>query len=385
MAEEICLMKKYDLYKDLMKEVRNIEHLIIQFQNQLRKNVHQAQLADYMLIGDEILNDFEISWNRRFINQEETAMRNLTARELQLKMKKEEEFLIKSTRINQFKIKPSNKMRILQNQEKLVAINERIEEAANYRNELKTLEKKDELRQIKLHKDQINNLKQKLERQEKMELKKLKDKISNEKNKMLIQKNKETSILNKQINLHVNDIKRIQNQLSNIYLDIAEKADEMSRTKERQRQTNKVLSSLKSITNTSFLPALESKRELALALLNLNSKPISLNASMDSNQTGSIYTTKKHLIALKYIIKNYPPINFCINGDVNNRKFCNVSEDSDIRGDNNLQRKIRKLLDQRKHQDEIFISPTLYYDDNLNVVQDARNYKELLPKLMTNK
>lgn len=378
-------MKKYDLYKELMKEVRNIEHLIVNFQNQLRRNVHQTQLADYMLIGDEILTDFEGTWNRRFINQEETAIHNLTARDLQLKMKKDEEYLVKSTRINQFKIKPSNRMRMLQNQEKLVAINERIEEAANYRNELKILEKKDELRQIKLHKDQLTNLKQKLDKQEKMELKKLKDKISNEKNKMLIQKNKETNILNKQINLHVNDIKRIQNQLSNFYLNIAEKEDEMKRTKERQRQTNKVLSSLKSISNSNSIPALESKRELALAMLNLNSKPISLNASMDSNQTGSIYTTKKHLIALKFMIKNYPPTNYCINGDVNNRKFCNVSEESDIKGNNNLQRKIRKLLDQRKHQDEIFISPTVYYDDNLNVIQDARNYKELLPKLMTNK
>lgn len=364
-----------------MKEVRNIELLIVKYQNQLRHNVHQTQLEDYMLIGDEIVNDFEITWNRKFISQEEAAKRNSTARALQLKMKKDEEFMTKSTRINQSKLKPSNKMRILQNQEKLVAINERIEEAANYRNELKTLEKKDELRQNKLHKDQINNLKQKLDRQEKMEMKKLLDKVENEKNKMVIQKNKETNVQDKQINLHVNDIKRIQNQLSNIYMNIASKADEMSRTKERQRQTNKVLSSLKSVNNTNIVSALESKRELALALLNLNSKPISLNASMDSNQTGSMFTNKKHLIALKYMIKNYPPINFCINGDVNNRKFCNVTEDTDVRGDNNLQKKIRKLLDQRKHQDEIFISPTIYYDDNLNIIHDARNYKELLPKI----
>lgn len=38
------------------------------------------------------------------------------------------------------KIKPSSKLKDMQNNEKLVAINERIEEAMNYRKELKDLE-----------------------------------------------------------------------------------------------------------------------------------------------------------------------------------------------------------------------------------------------------
>lgn len=38
------------------------------------------------------------------------------------------------------KIKPSSKLKDMQNNEKLVAINERIEEAMNYRKELKELE-----------------------------------------------------------------------------------------------------------------------------------------------------------------------------------------------------------------------------------------------------
>ena len=46
-AEELCFLKKYELYKDLMREVRSIEVLINKFQNQLRQNVHKKQLDDY--------------------------------------------------------------------------------------------------------------------------------------------------------------------------------------------------------------------------------------------------------------------------------------------------------------------------------------------------
>ena len=48
------------------------------------------------------------------------------------------------------KIKPSAKLKDMQNNEKLVAINERIEEAMNYRKELKDLEVQEALRVDKL-------------------------------------------------------------------------------------------------------------------------------------------------------------------------------------------------------------------------------------------
>ena len=40
-AEELCHLKKYELYKDLMKEVRLIEAQINKYQNELRQNVHK--------------------------------------------------------------------------------------------------------------------------------------------------------------------------------------------------------------------------------------------------------------------------------------------------------------------------------------------------------
>ena len=47
-AEELCQIKKYELFKDLMKEVRAIETQINKYQNELRQNVHKKQLDNYM-------------------------------------------------------------------------------------------------------------------------------------------------------------------------------------------------------------------------------------------------------------------------------------------------------------------------------------------------
>lgn len=55
------------------------------------------------------------------------------------------------------KIKPSSKLKEMQNNEKLVAINERIEEAMNYRKELKDLEVKEALRVEKLRNENADN------------------------------------------------------------------------------------------------------------------------------------------------------------------------------------------------------------------------------------
>lgn len=102
--------------------------------------------------------------------------------------------------------------------------------------------------------------------------------------------------------------------------------------------------------------------------------PLTLNTSIDSFQYGNNSLLKAHVIALKYIIKNFRPVCFDINSDYSNRKFCNVIVDDGIKKDKNLKRKIRILLDQRKHKDEVFVSPTCYYDDNLNEIKSEDLY-----------
>jgi hypothetical protein len=285
-------------------------------------------------------------------------------------------------KISSIKVKPSNQLKLLENQERLVAINERIDEAANFRNEIKKARKHDEIRLQNTKEWMIKNLKKKIDKEEKKEIKKKIDRNNLDEFNLLIMKNKETDILSKQIHLHVNDIIRIQNSLTNYYLDKGEKSEELKREKDRQVNTNKTIAAFKAIKK--FIPnqlAIASKHDLALALLQIPTKAITLNTSMDNLGNTRSQRVKQNIMALKYLIKNSKLIRFDINSDFNSRKFCNVAEDHNAKSDNDLKRKIKKLLNQRKHKDEIMIQPTAYYDDNLNTKFNAKQYRDILPIL----
>jgi len=379
-AEELCRLKKYELYKDLMKEVRSTEALINKFQNQLRQDVHKKELDDYQSIGYEIQKEFNNNWDNVFEKFKKESTEEYKTLDMNVKKINDLIFQKESNRIHNMKIKPSHKIKMLHNQEKLVAINERIEEAANFRNELKHLVKKDEARLEKEKNEKISNLNNKLEKDEKMELKKKADRIEKEQHKLIINKYKATDVLNKQINLHIKDITRIQNSISNIYLDKGKKMDEMKRSKARQNNTNKVLSSMKAIKSVKAVST-DNLHDLALALLNLPSKNLTLNSSMESTGMSKLSSMKKSMIALKYIIRNHNFTRWDINTEFGSRKFCNVDEPDSVNSDNNLKLKIRKLLDQRKHKDEIMIPPHEFYDDNLEEIIDAQDYRDILPRL----
>lgn len=104
---------------------------------------------------------------------------------------------------------------------------------------------------------------------------------------------------------------------------------------------------------------------------------------MDSLGNSRSQKVKQNIMALKYMIRNYKLTRFDINSDFNSRKFCNVPEDRNAKNDNGMKRKIKKLLSQRKHKDEIMIQPTAYYDDNLEVKYNASQYRDILPIIST--
>ena len=371
-----------------MKEVRSTEMLINKFQNQLRQNVHKKEMEDYQSIGFEIQKEFNGNWENVFDNFKNQSSEDYKKLDISLKKINDLIYQKESNRIQNMRLKPSYKIKMLHNQEKLVAINERIEEAANFRNELKHLVKHDEGRLEKEKTEKVRNLNNKLEKDEKMELKKKSDRIEKDEHKLIINKNKETDVLHKQINLHIKDITRIQNSISNYYLDLGKKDDEMRRSKARQNNTNKVLASIKTTKSVNSISSGNTSNighDLALALLNLPSKNFTLNSSMESTGMSKLSSMRKNLIAMKFIIRNNNYTRWDINSDFNSRKFCNIQENNDVNSDNNLKTKIRKLLDQRKHKDEIVIPPYEFYDENLNIAYEANKYRDILPKLNNTK
>jgi hypothetical protein len=382
-AEELCLLKKYELYKDLMKEVRNIEEQINKYQNELRQNVHKKQLANYKDIGNEMLKEFKDNWDQKMSLFDSRAKKNKEEykKELneQLDIYKQNE----SSKINSLHLKPNHQIKLLSNQEKLVANNERVEEAVNFRNELIRLVKKDNERLERTKRDMLRNLDKKIYKSEKKEMNKLEDRLNKEKDNLLISRNKETDVLNKKINLHISDIIRIQNSLSNMYKKIGKKDDELYREKQRQKKTNETLAAFKSIKKFKSSPYSNEVKnhDIVLSLLNLSNKPLSLTNSMELTGLSKYGSQKNSILALKYIMKTMKLTRFDINSEFNSRKFCNISHDTALKGENNLKKKIRILLEERKHKDEIMISPSLYYDIYLEKELDAKNYRQLLPKI----
>ena len=382
-AEELCVNKKYELYKDLMKEVRSIESQINKYQNELRQNVHKKQLDNYMDIGKEMQGEFNETWDQKMLTFQNRANKNIEEYKKELKDQLNTYYERESAKINSLNLKPNHQIRLLSNQEKLVANNERVEEAVNFRNELVRLVKKDNERLERTKQDMLRNLNKKINKSEKKEMNKITDRLNKERDNLYIARNKATDVLNKKINLHISDIVRIQNSLSNMYLKIGAKDDELYREKQRQKKTNETLAMFKSIKKYQTYPYSNviSNQDVVLALLNLSNKPFALNSSVDLGGLNKTETQKNSILALKYLMKTMKITRFDINSEFNSRKFCNVSHDTALKGENNLKKKIRILLEERKHKDEIMISPSLYYDIYLEKELDAKNYRQLLPKI----
>ena len=382
-AEELCQNKKYELFKDLMKEVRNIEAQINRYQNELRQNVHKKQLDNYIEIGREMQTEFNDNWDQKMTAFHNRANKNIEEYQKELKEQLNTYYQNEAAKIHALNLKPNHQIRLLSNQEKLVANNERVEEAVNFRNELVRLVKKDNERLERTKQDMLRNLNKKINKSEKKEMNKITDRLSKERDNLFISRNKETDILNKKINLHISDIVRIQNSLSNMYLKIGSKDDELYREKQRQKKTNETLAAFKSIKKLRTSPYSNaiSNTDVVMALLNLSNKPLALNNSMDLAGLNKFGTQKNSVVALKYMMKTMKLTRFDINSEFNSRKFCNVSHDTALKGENNLKKKIRILLEERKHKDEIMIPPSLYYDNYLEKELDAKNYRQLLPKI----
>jgi len=177
-------------------------------------------LVDYKSIGDEMQAGFDSNWVKIFDNYEQRKKNELDAQKNNLDKINELIYQKELNKIESIKLKQNNKIKLLKNQERLVAINERVEEAANFRNELKIVQKHDERRLEKNKQEAIKHLKNKLETDTLKEVKKRKDRLELEKFNLVIEMNKETDILTKQINLHIKDIDRIQKAISVMYDEI---------------------------------------------------------------------------------------------------------------------------------------------------------------------
>ena len=140
-----------------MREVRLLEKDLNGYQHVLRRNIQNKQLTEYIEIGDEKLNEFYRDWELKFSDFENESVVKIEEmkydHECQMEMLNEK----LNSRSESLKIKPSFILKQTQVNEKLVAVNERVEEAMNYRKELKVSEIKEAQRIEKLREKNAEN------------------------------------------------------------------------------------------------------------------------------------------------------------------------------------------------------------------------------------
>jgi len=120
-------------------------------------------------IGEETLQEFYVKWQENFERQEEDNM--VKIQELEQQHDQQMDMLNEKLgrAVEAAKIKPDAKLRVMQHNEKLVAVNERIEEAINYRNELSKLEVSEAERVAKLREENANKQRKNLQANQKKE------------------------------------------------------------------------------------------------------------------------------------------------------------------------------------------------------------------------
>ena len=100
-------------------------------------------LKEYIDIGDEKIQDCYRDWERHFQDFEDESNIKIE----NMKYTHEDQMDQLNAKLDQaseaVKIKPSAKLKEMQNNERLVAVNERVEEAMNYRKELRNYEIKE--------------------------------------------------------------------------------------------------------------------------------------------------------------------------------------------------------------------------------------------------
>lgn len=194
-------------------------------------------MREYIEIGDEKLQEFYRDWEKKFADFEDESMVKIE----ELKYEHEEQMEMLNVKLDRaveaLKIKPSAKLKEMQNNEKLVAVNERVEEAMNYRKELKSLEIKEAHRIENLRQKNADNQRKALLNTQQAEMHQLEAKIETGRHNLKIKMDKTLVVLQKEINLHVADIKRIQGLMARIAVKKGDNADELRRNKEKSRKT----------------------------------------------------------------------------------------------------------------------------------------------------
>ena len=90
-AETLCDIHNYAMYKQLMKEVRDIEIQIVDYQDFFRKRIYKKQLEEYKTIGNQMTQEKRDEWSKRLKEYQMDLLKKVEM--LQQKQQEDEEML----------------------------------------------------------------------------------------------------------------------------------------------------------------------------------------------------------------------------------------------------------------------------------------------------
>ena len=90
-AEALCDIHNYAMYKSLMKEVRDIELQIVDYQDKLRQKIYVKQLGDYKSIGEQMTTEAGGKWDNKLKHFDMQQLKKVEI--LQQKQQEDEETL----------------------------------------------------------------------------------------------------------------------------------------------------------------------------------------------------------------------------------------------------------------------------------------------------
>jgi len=386
-AEALCDIHNYAMYKALMKEVRDIEMQIVEYQEKLRKNIYDKQLEEYKNIGEQMTQDEKDKWNRILKDYQMQLLKKVE--QLQQKQQEDEEALKRALEHPRetakyfflmfiiYRIKSIPKLKELQFQEKLVAINERVEEAMNYRKELKVLEDENEKKKKAIKEAKDEKARQHLLEVKQKELNELNAKIRE--NKRLLERTREIQmeIVNKKINLHVKDIERMQGLLTKYARKKGKIDDELKRVRANARKTMKVMGQFKQVSGSigptgrrSPTRTLDEKTTLIHTSnpFVFTNKKLSLSGYSSMDTTSLNNPVFRNIIEpLQRLTKSIAFTRFAIKSTTVGKEQKPINEKEDTT-EGSIEKRIKALLGQRKKTCQGVPSIADLYDDDLNPV-----------------
>lgn len=243
-AEQLCDIHEYGLYKEMMKAIRVLEGDIVNYQEILRTKTHEKQLKAYSELGQEKLHKFQEDWSRRFSLFKEDCQVRLSL----LKSKHMHEAAALEAELQATRNptnKPKAKTRNLMVEERLVAINERFNEAQKIRTELRGLEAEEAAEAVADRLEDEKKRRKQLLREQEKELRQAQLKLQTAENALKIKKEQQFGRLQKEIKLYLNDITKGQNLARRLARKIGETRDELRRTKKKSKEMMTVMSEAK--------------------------------------------------------------------------------------------------------------------------------------------